>query len=139
MDWRKRYLKLAAFLPAIILVGAFIGCRSGAFEMFSKREPMPEPHPLGLNVPNPPANQQSAEQPAPEKPPTFMSGTKSLNGVGVTRGLTPAGSSEQPAPTFIAGAKSAGIFRPPTEQIPTGTIQQPLSPPPPNSANAPKP
>jgi hypothetical protein len=48
--------------------------------MFSKPEPMSEPHPLGLNMPNP-----------PEKKPTFMPGAKSMALSGVTNGLTPAG------------------------------------------------
>ena len=75
MERGKKYLKLAAFIPAIVLVGAFIGCRSGAFPMFSKPEPMPEPHPLGLNMPKPPANPPAAPE---SKPPVFMSGTKSM-------------------------------------------------------------
>lgn len=89
MRW-KQYLRFAALIPAITLVGAFIGCRSGAFDLFSKPEPLPEPHPLGFNEPPKPPAASPAEQPA-EKKPTFLPGSKSINLTGTTIGLTPAG------------------------------------------------
>src|SRR5258708_4563332 len=82
MERLKKYLKFAAFIPAIILVGAFVGCHAGAFT-FSKPEPKPESQPTV--TPQPP------NQPASEKPPLFMSGTKSINNKGITFGLPPAG------------------------------------------------
>ncbi len=92
MAQRKRYLKLAAFIPAIILVGAFIGCRSGAFERLTKPEPPPEPHPLGLNMPpSLTTPQPPTPQPTPNAKPVFFSGAKSPNLPSITVGLTPAG------------------------------------------------
>ena len=81
----KRFLKFAAVIPAIVLVGGFVGCKSGAFEMFSKPEPLPEP----------PA--ASPTEPV-EKKPVFMPGSKSINLEGITIGLTPA---DAPPPEAI--------------------------------------
>ena len=124
MDRLKKYLKPLAFVPAIVLVGGFVGCHAGAFSRFSKPEPKSEPHPLGYNMPNPPA---------PE-PPVLMSGTKSLNAKGVTIGLTPAGTHipddppkpapptpapESKPPLIIPGPKSAPVFTPSPPNSPT--------------------
>ena len=89
MKLRTRFLKLAAFLPTIAVVGAFIGCRTGALDRFTKPEPLPEPQPLGFNAP-PPADPQP-DPTGSERPPVFMSGSKSPNMKGITVGLTPAG------------------------------------------------
>ena len=78
MKLRNRFLKLAAFLPAVTVVGAFIGCRTGAFERFTKSEP-------------PPAAPQPPTPPASEGKPVFMGGSKSINVSGTVIGLTPAG------------------------------------------------
>jgi hypothetical protein len=74
----KRFLKFAAVIPAIVLVGGFVGCKSGALELFSKPEPLPEPHPLGHNEPKSPAASPT-ETAAPEKKPVFIGGAKSPN------------------------------------------------------------
>ncbi len=85
MELRKKFLKALAFVPAIALVGGFIGCRTGAFQMFSKPETPPEAAP-----PQPPAPPDTP--PASEsKPSVFFSGSKSPNLPGVTSGLSPAG------------------------------------------------
>jgi hypothetical protein len=105
VDKARPYLKVAALASSILLVAAFVGCRSGALQMFSKPEPMPEPHPLGLNMPNPPADQSPAQ-------PTFMPGAKSMALSGVTIGLTPAGTNA------------------PDLDVP---VRQPMNPPTPNA------
>jgi hypothetical protein len=129
MDRRKKYLKLLAFVPAIVLVGGFIGCRAGVFDAFSKPEPKPDPHPTGVQ-PQPLVPQ------LPEEKSTFMPGSKSINLTGPTIGLVPAGTNApdldvpirqqpwQPAgqppnpppgnkpPVVIGGSKSAPIFNP---------------------------
>jgi hypothetical protein len=56
----KKYLKFAALIPAILLVGAFVGCRSGAFHLNSKPEPKTE-------ILHPPTGE-----------PTLMPGSKSI-------------------------------------------------------------
>ena len=88
MERRKKYLKFAALVPAMVLGGGFVGCQAGAFHLFSKPEPLPGPLPLGLNEPTKPPAEPPA---APEKPPVFMPGSKSPNLTGTTIGLTPAG------------------------------------------------
>jgi hypothetical protein len=127
MERRKKYLKLAAFVPAIVLVGGFVGCHAGAFSRFSKPEPKPEP---ALPTPEP-----AAPNP-PNSPPVLMSGTKSLNAKGVTIGLVPADTATpdldvpvrpqpQPAkpdskpPLIIPGPKSAPVFTPSQPNSPT--------------------
>lgn len=120
MGRRNKYLKLLAFVPAIVLVGGFIGCRAGAFNnVFSKPEPKPDPQATGV-TPQPLVRQ------LPEEKSTFMPGSKSINLTGPTIGLVPAGThtpdidvpvrpqQPQPAPekkpTFLPGSKSdAGI------------------------------
>src|SRR5215468_5047524 len=71
MERRRKYLKLLAFVPAIVLVGGFIGYRAGAFELFSKPEPQPEVQPESN------ATSQPAPSPAAEASATFMPGSKS--------------------------------------------------------------
>jgi hypothetical protein len=67
MGKAKPVLKAAALVSSVLIVGAFIGCRTGAITPFSK--------------PTPPAEtpQPTTTTPAtPDSKPTFMSGTKSL-------------------------------------------------------------
>ena len=137
MERRNKYLKLLAFVPAIVLVGGFIGCRAGVFNnVFSKPEPKPDPQPTGV-TPQPLVRQ------LPEEKSTFMPGSKSINLTGVTIGLTPAGTHtpdldvpirQQPSPPtglpgvtglppnpapenkpfiIMGGVKSAPVFNPP--------------------------
>jgi hypothetical protein len=109
MTNRKRYLKLVAFVPAIVLVGGFVGYRAGAFELFSKPEPQPEPQPVAEQPP-----------PAPEGKPTYLSGSKFMhidlqppNGTTPTNpptpGAAPPNSPLAKPPTFMLGSKSAPI------------------------------
>src|SRR5262245_42230414 len=92
MERRKKYLRFAAFVPAIVLGVVFIGCRSGVFDTFSTPEPKPEPQQPSATPqaaptqPNPPVSQP---QPAPEKPPVIMSGTKSIGPIGIAPPPTP--------------------------------------------------
>mgnify|MGYP003581250166 CR=1 FL=1 len=83
MDKARPYLKVAALASSLLLVAAFVGCQAGGFYPFWNPEPRPVPRPATT----PPA----ATQPAPEKKPTFMPGSKSMALSGVTIGLTPAG------------------------------------------------
>lgn len=125
MDRRKRYMKVLAFVPAIVLVGGFIGCHSGALPWLGKPEPQPDPRPPAtLQQPVP------VQAPAPEKKPeTFLPGSKSINLKGTTIGLTPAReeppkpepllppqlqpATENKPPPIMLGPKSAPIFNPP--------------------------
>jgi hypothetical protein len=117
MDRRKKYLRFLAFVPAIVLVGGFIGHRAGAFELFPKPEPQPEsqPDPQPTTSPHPPATQL-----APESDPTYMPGSKFIRiDIPPPSWATPTGSPppgakppspppEKP-PTFMLGSKSAPI------------------------------
>jgi hypothetical protein len=77
MQRRKKYVKALAFVPAIVLVGSFVGCQAGAFRMFSEPEPAPQA----------PANPPPAAQPSADTPPVFMVGTKSIGNVIPTAGV----------------------------------------------------
>jgi len=126
MSRARPFLKVAAVVSSVLLVGAFIGCRTGAFRPLAKPEPQPAP-----------------TQPAPENPPTFMSGSKSLNGgPGYTIGLTPAGgaapndpakpATTEPTPekkplVLMGGPKSAPVFGPVNGPAPAN---EPHAPPP---------
>jgi hypothetical protein len=118
MDRRKAFLKGAAVVSALVLVGSFVAYRAGAFELFSKPELQPEVQPVA-------APQESAPTP-PQS--TFLPGSKSINLTGTTiGGLTPAGTfvpdldvpiRTEPAPppppakppTFMGGSKSAPVI-----------------------------
>lgn len=117
MDRRRKYLKALALVPAIVLGGAFVGCHAGAFKMFEKEKPAPQPDPQPVAEPQLPA------VPPQEKPPLFMSGTKSISNKGLSIGLIPADetspttprpplSPTPPPPVFIGGPKSAPIITP---------------------------
>ncbi|VTS03220.1 unnamed protein product [Gemmata massiliana] len=136
MSWKKVFLKVAAFVPAIVLVGGFVGVRAGLIQVTSKPEPAPEP----------------TATTAPEKPavagevPTYMPGSKSIvfttqipagaspPAVPNSTPLVPTqGSSEKP-PAVMYGSKSAPIVVP-LELIPgTKPTSPPIAPP-----NTPKP
>ena len=78
MNKAKPYLQVAALVSSVLMVGAFIGCRSGAFQPARKPEPQQATPPSAT----PPL-------PAPEGKPTLMPGSKSANIVDTTSGLTP--------------------------------------------------
>jgi hypothetical protein len=121
MGRRKRYLKMLAFVPAIVLVGGFVGCHAGAFSRFSKPEPKPEPFP--------PPPEPTPPNPPPQGKPTYMPGAKSMM-IGSPRpGLTPADdppatappqpNSESKPPIIMGGPKSAPVFTPSPPNQPT--------------------
>ncbi len=134
MSWKKVFLKAAAFVPAIVLVGGFVGVRAGLIQVTSKPEPAPEP----------------TATTAPEKPavtgevPTYMSGSKSIVfTTQIPAGSTPAapnntplvptqGGAEKP-PIVMYGSKSAPIVVP-LELTPGTKPTSPSAPP-----SAPKP
>src|SRR5215208_332909 len=97
MQGWKKYRKFAAFIPAVILVGGFVGYRAGAFERFTKTEPQPDP---GANT---------QPQPASEGDPAFMAGSKSFRPV---IAIPPA--SESPAAPPSPAPNSATPGKPPT-------------------------
>ena len=118
MQSRRKYLKLAAFVPALVLVGGFIGYRAGAFELpwLSKPAPPPEVQP---------DPQPTAAQPPANSEPTFLPGSKSLSNLGVGRsGVKPPHDPANPPPgsvpptpekppAFLPGSKSdAGLLVP---------------------------
>jgi hypothetical protein len=137
MDGRKKYLKGLAFVPAIVLVGGFIGCQAGLINLGLKTEPQPEIQPDATAQPQSNADGQQ----------TFMPGSKSINLSGATLGLTPSSEPAQPAnapwlqpgipqpppkpeqpPVFMPGSKS---FRP-VPYVPSTTS----GPVPPSAPNA---
>ena len=86
MERARPYLKGTAVMSAVVLVGAFVAYRAGAFQPFERTDAPPAPElttsnesPQSLTVP--PATQPTAEH----KEPVFMPGSKSLNGLGVAR------------------------------------------------------
>jgi hypothetical protein len=131
MQGRTKWLKFAAFVPAIVLVGGFIGYRAGAFELpwASKPAPQPEAQPATASE-QPPTPQLTPPSATPEGNPTFMAGSKSfILTPHVPLITTPANTpptSEQP-PAILYSSKSAPIFIPP----PNPGAQQgvPITPP----------
>lgn len=111
MQGRKKYLKFLAFVPAIVLGGGFIGYRAGAFELFSKPEPQPDPQPTAS--PQPPD-----APPASEKPRTYMPGSKFIYidlkppGEAAPTAVVPPNSPPEKPPAIFYGSKSAPIVIP---------------------------
>lgn len=112
MNKAKPYLQAAALVSSVLMVGAFIGCRTGTIQ------------PLGKADPRPAAPQPPAAQPTPEGKPTLMPGSKSLmidlraNG---TPAANPPGAAPPPTPPapekkqqfiIMGGPKSAPVFAP---------------------------
>jgi hypothetical protein len=150
MDRARPYLKVAAFVPAIVLVGGFVGARAGvfvipSFPIFSKDVPQPEAQPQ----PDPVAatQQPPAVQTLPDDHPIFMSGSKSFRPViALPQGSSPqtvpptapnsAPGATPPAgpPVFLGGSKSAPIipFPPPNPGAQQGAppANPPIPPPP---------
>lgn len=137
MEPRKKYLKLVVFVPAIVLVGGFVGYRAGAFQTFSKPEPQPEPQPAAVT------EQPPAPQPAPESGPAYMGGSKTLilapyvpgtSSPGEPGAATPPQPTADIPPAILYGSKSAPIFTLPTNPgaqlgpsaIPPNPPKQPL-------------
>ena len=136
MQGRNKWLKLVAFVPAIVLVGGFIGYRAGAFELpwASKPAPQPEAQPVTASE-QPPTPETIPLAATPEGTPTFMSGSKSLvltpnlpwttTPANTPPGTTPP-TSEQP-PAILYSSKWAPIFTPTTPN--PGTPITPPNPP----------
>lgn len=127
MSWKKVVLKVAAFVPAIVLVGGFVGVRAGLIQVTSKPEPAPEP--TATTAPEKPATVDEV--------PTYMSGSKSIvfttqiptgSNPPVAPNSTPLvptqGGPEKP-PAVMYGSKSAPIVVP--LELTPGT--KPTSPP----------
>ncbi len=129
MERRKRYLKFAALVPAIVLAGGFVGVQAGVLDVLpplpipwlSKRAPQPDPQPQ----PEPTANQLPAPQEpvlvevVPEGSPTFMGGSKTIifaKPPGAQPAAQPASGPPPGAtpPVFIGGSKSKPIITPPS-------------------------
>ena len=109
MERARPYLKVAAVVSAVTLVGALVAYRAGAFAMPIPVETQPEPQPA------------AAPEPAPEQPvtttdqlnPAIMYGSKSAPAFpGVTTGLTPPSGTQSP-PVFMGGSKSAAVIHVP--------------------------
>jgi hypothetical protein len=114
---RRKLFKLAAFVPAILLVGPFIAYHAGAFEK------APPPAPQAEQQPEPPPEAAAGAQRASESPnPNYrmMYGSKSApaftpDQLGTTPSGGPVTSPQQPAPnqpppTFMGGSKSMVIL-----------------------------
>lgn len=115
MSRTKPYLKVAAFVPAIVLVVPFVAYRAGAFERFTKPEAQP-------------AAQQAPEGQPPQ---AFLYGSKSAPV------FQPGEAPQQPAPdpTFMGESKYIVI-----SGAPKGVVSLDPPKPAPNAApDAPKP
>ena len=110
MERARPYLKVAAVVSAVALVGALVAYRAGAFSESVPADPQPELQPAT-------APQTAPEQPitgTPQTPPAFMFGSKSAptftSGLpattGDTAGVTPVPSTGQSPPVFLGGSKS---------------------------------
>lgn len=73
----SRVRKLLAFAPALVAVGAFVGCRGGAFDRRATPDPPPAAAPAGPT--------------AGEGKPVFIGGSKAPNMPAAVGGLRPAG------------------------------------------------
>ena len=125
MAQKQPYFKIAAVVSAVLLVGAFVSYRAGAFERFLKPEPQP---------PTEPQAEPAGETPAgtDQKSQVFIYSSKSAPA------FTPAPAPTTPVPekpVFLGGSKS--IVLTPTSGFPPGTASKPGAAPP--SPNAPKP
>jgi len=106
-------LKVAAVANAMVLVGGFLGCQSGAFTWLAEKN---EPR---QSVSTPAASAQSQQSPPTDaKPePVFISGTKSPfppSLGGLVTGLTPAGTVQpsQPEPRKNGAEPSVNVSSP---------------------------
>jgi hypothetical protein len=102
----KPLLKAAALTSSLLLVGTFIGCRTGAIRPYSKPTPQP-----AESLTTPASPQQEAPAASPSKPPLVMPSTKSA-GILTPAEVTffPAGS--LPPATDVPSAQPSG--EPPT-------------------------
>ncbi|QJW96061.1 hypothetical protein [Frigoriglobus tundricola] len=142
MDRAKPYLKVAALLSAVALVGALVAYRAGAFSTPVPSEAPGDPQPTA--VPRPTAEQLA---PTPDPHPALMYGSKSApaflpgesaQALGAVPGPVPVTpTSPDKPPTFIGGSKS--IILVPAGQLPGLTPSHPPNMPPPTPPGAPKP
>lgn len=137
MERARPYLKVAALLSTVALVGAFVAYHAGAFAQPPAPEAPAEPQPTT-------GPQPSAESPAPplDPHPAFMYGSKSAPAFLPVEPVQAPGSGPVPvtpispdkSPTFLGGSKSM-IFstpgKPPSSLVPVN--------PPPVPPNVPKP
>src|SRR5947209_14611230 len=98
MPGRTKYLRLAAFVPAIVLVSGFIGYRAGAFQLFPQPEPQPQPE----AQPEPAAapEQMPVVSQVPAGGASFMAGSKSV----MIATELPAGTATANTPNSAPGA-----------------------------------
>lgn len=106
MSHPKPYLKVAAVVSAVLLVGAFVSYRAGVFQRPAPAEPpTPDVTPVAAEPQTPSdADQQQAfmygsksapafgppsPAPPPEKPPEFMAGSKSFRIISLPPAGTP--------------------------------------------------
>ncbi len=126
MEQSKPYLKVASVVSAVLLVGAFVSYRAGAFERFTKPEsqpavaaPTPDPEaPPVLSVEQSPQTFMYSSKSAPAftpeapahpagSPPTYLGGSKYI-----VVAPTPADPPKPNPPPFLGGSKSKTIFSP---------------------------
>jgi len=140
MERARPYLRVAALLSAVALVGALVAYRAGAFSTPVPSEARGEPQPAT-------DPQTAAEPPAttPDPHPAFMYGSKSApaflpGGTAQTPGTDPVQLTPVPpdkTSTFIGGSKS--IILTPPGQIPGLTPPNPPNTTPLTPPGAPKP
>ena len=129
MERRRKYLKLLAFVPAIVLVSGFIGYRAGAFELFSKPEPQPEAQPVAApqeladSATTTRARKQTTHVPARlqiDQPDRHHNRPHAGRHVRSRPGCAGSHTARKP-PTFMGGSKSKPVFTPPAPN--SGTQQ----------------
>jgi hypothetical protein len=129
MERAKPYLKVAAVVSAVCLVGAFVAYRAGAFDGPPPPAPPPAPETQPAPGPVPPP------APTPETPtsPTFMLGSKSayVYDENALKALTQSTQTGSPAnPVFMGGSKYiAPIFGPSTTGPGSAEKSRPPAPP----------
>lgn len=112
MPARRTYLKLAAFVPAIVLVVGFVGYRAGAFELPWLSESAPPSSALSDSPLEPVAGSPETLhvlnfRDLSEEDLQLLAGSKSSPIV------KPSKPGDKP-PAFMGGSKSAWIYTPPT-------------------------
>jgi hypothetical protein len=136
MERAKPYLKVAAVVSSVALVGALVAYRAGAF---SKPAPEQQPAAAPPAVPEtPPAGSESRELTPAELNAAIMYGSKSAPAfypvpAGSTTGGPPNTQAAVPSggpkpPTFMGGSKSFEVFQSPPGVLPAPPQPQPNPP-----------
>ena len=114
MERRQPYLKVAAVVSAVLLVGCFVAYRAGAFHRPAEPAPQPEQQSEGATQPAPNAAPPSrAIMYSSKSAEVFIPGSEvTPEGAPPAVPATPA-TPPAPQPVFLGGSKSDASFVPP--------------------------